>query len=434
MKLNWFSPVPPASTEIANHTIRVVSELRKHTTVTIHTTQDRYNEDIGVQQYALDAYDWKSINEADANFYNIGNNTDFHADIWEVSRRHSGIVILHDYALQHFFAGYFVGVLKRPEWYADVMQQEYGVSGLQAATEYLSGALNTDAMASRFPLASLAVRNSLGIVVHTRAAYDALSKTSIVPLRHISLPYRFSPPDVFTRWIEKKNARPDMRRRLVVFGYLGPNRRLDAILEALAGLPERDEFLLDIYGEVWDPNHVRERIKQHRLKRIVRFHGYVEDLDDRLASADLAINLRYPSMGEASATQLRIWDHALPSLVTKTGWYAELSREAVAVVRPDAEVEDLRHHLRAFLQDPLQFERMGRNGREILITEHSPEKYASALLESAQQAGGFNSCAAWLRTADRVGNEMRHWLPAEPPECIDRISAEISHLATPDIV
>ena len=58
------------------------------------------------------------------------------------------------------------------------------------------------------------------------------------------------------------------------------------------------------------------------MERLVKIHGYVRDLDERLAEADLAVNLRYPSMGEASAAQLRIWDHALPSLVTERGGIA----------------------------------------------------------------------------------------------------------------
>ena len=38
---------------------------------------------------------------------------------------------------------------------------------------------------------------------------------------------------------------------------------------------------------------------------------------------ELLINLRYPTMGEASLSQLRIWRHALPSMVTQVGWHEE---------------------------------------------------------------------------------------------------------------
>ena len=64
-------------------------------------------------------------------------------------------------------------------------------------------------------------------------------------------------------------------------------------------------------------------------------------------------------MGEASVSQLQIWDHALPSLVTKVGWYACLPAETVAFVRPDHEIIDIHAHLRAFLSEPWRYAQMG---------------------------------------------------------------------------
>ena len=85
---------------------------------------------------------------------------------------------------------------------------------------------------------------------------------------------------------------------------------------------------------------MRQRIATLELKDTVKVHGYAPaaDLDGALSTAGLAINLRYPTMGEASASQLRIWEHALPSLVTRVGWYASLPEDAVAHVRPENEV------------------------------------------------------------------------------------------------
>ncbi|MEO7652361.1 MAG: hypothetical protein ABIZ80_17995, partial [Bryobacteraceae bacterium] len=40
--------------------------------------------------------DWELLNRGQAAFYNLGNNGRFHGAIWEMSRRHPGIVILHD--------------------------------------------------------------------------------------------------------------------------------------------------------------------------------------------------------------------------------------------------------------------------------------------------------------------------------------------------
>ena len=54
---------------------------------------------------------------------------------------------------------------------------------------------------------------------------------------------------------------------------------------------------------------------------LVQLHGYTpeKELNKVLEKSHLAINLRYPTMGEASGSQLRIWYHALPSSGDRRG-------------------------------------------------------------------------------------------------------------------
>jgi SAM-dependent methyltransferase len=196
-----------------------------------------------------------------------------------------------------------------------------------------------------------------------------------------------------------------------MFGYIHVNRRLDAVLEAFAGLPERDRFRLAIYGQIWDSDRVRARIKSLRLQALVTLPGFVPEmeLNDALASAHLAINLRHPTMGEASGSQLRIWDHALPSLVTPRGWYKNLPHDAVAFVPPEHEIAAIQTHLRTFLANPERFARMGEQGRRFLEEYHTPEAYAQAAVDLAAAAQCFRPYAAARELANRVDAEMRVW-------------------------
>jgi len=73
---------------------------------------------------------------------------------------------------------------------------------------------------------------------------------------------------------------------LVVFGYIGRNRRLSSLLKALAGLPERTQFLLDVYGEILDEeDQLRAQLRALDLKRQVTLHGFTseERLDEALS-------------------------------------------------------------------------------------------------------------------------------------------------------
>jgi hypothetical protein len=57
--------------------------------------------------------------------YNMGNNAEFHAGIYEVMQRYPGIIILHDYVLHHFFAGYWLDKKEKPELYFKIIREQY---------------------------------------------------------------------------------------------------------------------------------------------------------------------------------------------------------------------------------------------------------------------------------------------------------------------
>jgi glycosyltransferase involved in cell wall biosynthesis len=88
-----------------------------------------------------------------------------------------------------------------------------------------------------------------------------------------------------------------------MFGFLGGDRGIDSVLPALAALPERDKFHLDIYGDLPASDHWAEHIQAAGLGGHVTLHGFVPDttLADALDRAHLALNLRQPSRGEASS-------------------------------------------------------------------------------------------------------------------------------------
>jgi hypothetical protein len=184
------------------------------------------------------------------------------------------------------------------------------------------------------------------------------------------------------------------------------------LLQALNTLPDGDLFRLDIYGEVWDSAYVRTQIQTLGLQGVVKLHGFVpaEELDSALAAAHLAVNLRNPTMGESSFSQLQIWDHALPTLVSQVAWYAKLPESAVAFVRSEHEVLDIQRHLNAFIADPDCFSEMGEQGRRFLEEHHRPERYAEALIDFVADAQRFSPQAAAYELAIRVGTAMHGWI------------------------
>lgn len=413
MKINWFSPLPPARTSIADdYLVGILPALVKRAEVTLWTDQSNWEPNLEnlarVRRYDPRRMDWPELHEADVTFYNIGNNHLFHAAIWQVSLQHPGIVILHDLCVQNFFESLYRGVWRDLAGYLAQMKRYYGEEGLRAADEYVSGAVDIDYLTQRYPLTPLALENCLAVVVHTQQAFAQVESMRQFPVALASLP-RTLPPDDRTPNFAQRPASPPYR--LIMFGYMGRNRRLDAVLEALAALPECESFQLDIFGEIPDVRSLRSRIGKLGLTRLVQLHGYTpeNELNQVLRTSHLAINLRYPTMGEASGSQLRIWSHALPSLVTDVGWYSSLSRDTVAHVRPEHEIADIQSHLRAFLDNPEPFAAMGQRGLRVLRAEHDPEKYVETILDLAAHAREFRVRKSAYDLARRAGESLGSW-------------------------
>ena len=415
MILHWFSPLPPAKTDIAHYTGRLLPALRKQAKIRLWTDQPEW--DVGLETYAEvrryqpEQMPWVELNHGDMSIYHIGNNRLFHGAVWQVSRRHPGVVVLHDLCLHNFFAGLYRDQWRDHDGYVTQMERFYGRVGRQDAEVFWGGQLTIEYMIERYPLTLLAVENALGVLVHWEEGLDRLKRMLPCPVAYAPLPYPTSPPSSWGQPAAVNVRAEGPPYHIVMFGYIYVNRRLDAVLEAIASLPEREKFRLDIYGQIWDSDYVRTRIEALGLRALVTLHGFVPEaeLDEAMVAAHLAVNLRYPTMGEASGSQLRIWHHALPSLVTPRGWYGNLPHDAVAFVTPEHEIADIKIHLRAYLADPERFARMGERGRRILEEHHAPEAYARAVLDLAAAAQRFRPHAAARELAKRVDGEMRVW-------------------------
>lgn len=415
MKINWFSPLPPTQTGIAEYTAYVIPVLCNYAEVVLWTNSTNWS--LEIEQYAKVCYyeltniPWAKINQADLNVYHIGNHSGFHHAIWEINNQCPGLVVLHDFKLHHFFGGIYRVHPQGKNLYINQMMRYYGLTGKQAAEKFWSGSLTIEFMAENYPLTYLAIENSLGVITHTQEAFNTLNQENRWSVAYAPLPY-FG--------VQQRNKNQDAKAinlpyRLIVFGHIATNRRIEALLEALATLDEKNSFHLDIYGKLWDENYVHSKILKLGLDNLVTLHSFVEEaeLDLALANAHLAINLRYPTVGEASLSQLRIWSHSLPSLVTQVGWYSELSEDTVAFVRPDNEIEDIQQQLRNFIAQPKRFFEMGKNGLYLLEKEHSPESYAQAIVHFAHHARKFRCQATAHKLVKLVGRELSSWRETE---------------------
>jgi len=259
------------------------------------------------------------------------------------------------------------------------MTHWHGQTGLDAVHAVYKDEMTPGDLAHRIAGFELALTHAVSVLTHTPVARDAVEATQTVPTYLLDLPFRPS------------DAAPEVIRsgigpmRFVQFGYTGPNRRLQNVLEALAPLTGEIDFHLDVMGNLWDPAYIAQRAADLGLSRHITLHGFVEEsaLDEAIARAHLVFNLRHPTMGEASGSQMRIWNAAAPSVVTDLGWYADLPDETVFKIDPDHEVPALQRLIRQLAADPALGRAKGAAGRAQLEARHAPARYAQGVKDVA---------------------------------------------------
>ena len=436
MKLNFFSPLPPTRSDIARLTTSLLPLIASKSDVVLWSSESKWELEpppgVSVRSYDARRPPWREISQADVTFYQMGNDPRYHHAIWQISRQHPGIVILHDIMLQHFFSGlvFYKAGLNRRE-YLELVERYHGPSGRVAAETHLHGLLGTDELAQICPLTEAAIENGLAVVVHSEAALAAIPAD--IPAALLPLCVGAPLPNLD----DPRKREPTGVYRLAMFGFLGPNRRLPLFLHALATFGDRHRFRLDVYGTMEGTEKMEQLICRLGLGELVALHGFVgpDVLDKALRETDLVVNLRDPSMGEASGSQLHLWQYGLPSLVTRKAWYATLPENTVAFVRPERDVEDIQRHLAAFIARPDEYRALGRNGRDYVSSRHSIERYASDLLELAEHAGQFR--AGWIarNLARRAASTMSAWCDAKTmPEMTHNVAEQVRKLTAPSFL
>ena len=428
--IDIFSPLPPAATDIANHTAAMLPALSRLAKVRVWTAQDGPIEldapDVELRRFNPDAPPVAALNRADATFYNIGNNASFHRGIHLVARRIPGIVILHDVRLQHFFAAYSERDGEDRAYYLDLLERTHGSAARAMGQAYIDGRGPLQDLVDAAPMTLAALDGAIAAILHNREEQEALAARTHVPVHHLPLSFRFGPAP------ERPARRdPDAPSRLIMFGFIGENRRLLSILDALAGMEDRKLYRLDIYGTVKEQQEVDEKIARTGLRDQVTCHGFVSDelLDAALARADLALNLRWPSMGEASGSQLRLWAAKLPALVTRVAWYAQLPEDSVFMIDPAREREEIVQHLRALRRSPERYIRAGEQGRALLEKLHSPERYAEALVAIAAESRGQHVRRIGSTLAEHCARALLDLGPADLARLLgDEVSQHIAEV------
>ncbi len=378
MKVNWFSPLLEEKSEVARYSVDVITELKHKLDLTVYCVEEAAGDERCTQNLAVKSLPITDTHSHSINLYHIGNNA-LHGVIAQLSKQKPGVTVLHDCCLQDLAFSCHANTEDEFEWKQE-MRRHYGDDGEDAAERYSQDSISWADLVEGYPLFQPFIANSLGVIVHSDYALNIIKNGYCGEVVKLNLPYRPSDP-----FVNPKPLKATSSIFTIVFcGHAGVNRRLHKFIEAwgLIGCPER--YRLDLYGHfpAKSIGELERLAEEKGLKSQIYFKGYVSDaeLDRALREADLAVNLRNPTMGEASASLLRYWDYRLATIVSDIGWYSECPENTVFKVPVDDEVRSIARILGLVLDNPHILHSVGDKGYNHLKRYHQLNDYVDGMV------------------------------------------------------
>jgi glycosyltransferase involved in cell wall biosynthesis len=374
MKIALFTPLNPVRSGIADYNEEMLPELRKYADIELYIdgTYKPSNRLISDQFpiHVFNAADFCPENY-DEIVYHMGNNYSAHKYIYEAMKIFPGIVVLHDYVFQGFYAEMLRANRSHAE-YLDLLQRFYPSHGARLAQRIIDRLPNPiweSELALEFPLNEEIIGMAKALIVHSEYIKKRIEQTHSLPITKIPLHgHNLQPYDRLK--VRREMGFNETDLVLLSTGFVTKNKRYETIIPALNELAIA-HLKYVIVGQD-EANYLRILCQGKTVPVIHKGFITLNDLEKCLEASDICLNLRYPTMGENSASLLRMMSWGKPVLVSNTGSYRELPDEAVIKINCDVdEKEMIKRFLQALAGDIDFRQSLGREAARYVAQECS---------------------------------------------------------------
>jgi glycosyltransferase involved in cell wall biosynthesis len=387
MRLAMVTPLPPEPSGIADYSAELAPALAARAELTLYSAMPPRLP--GRARLA-----WQPVADFrgpagaagwDAVLYQMGNSLS-HEPVYRAALHWPGIVVLHDPIVHHFISA-ITEHRGDGAGYVREMLYSHGVPGGRAAR----GALRRvrGVVAEEWPLTGRLVDASLGVIVHSEAA--AALVRQVRPEAAIAVvPHLVAPPPRLGRLAARRAlGLPEGALLFGVFGLVTREKHLDATVRALNDLAsELPEWRLVVVGE--DGGALDEALAvatpEVRERTIVTGRIPWRDFGRALVAVDLAVALRWPTLGETSGAAVRALAAGTPLVASAVGAFCELT-EGVTLV-PPADDAALFAALRELALDPALRAARGEAGRRWAVATLAPSAVAERYLAAITRFAG----------------------------------------------
>ena len=386
-KVAYFSPLPPIRSGIADYSAVLIPYLKRYVDLTLFTDQAERPDwpDLEIKPIAAIHDEWWRY---DLLLYHMGNSL-HHGAIYEVATQYSGVVVLHDHGIHHFVTE-FADDKERPGIYTRELAYSQGRAGGEMVWQSRRGEAAVDLFAD--PLNQRLIDSSRGLVVHSEyVRQQIVAARPELPVQVISMLDMVEDPASIRPFSKLSIGLSPDTIVIASAGQITPNKQIDLMLRTMAKLREEMTFVhYLIIGEAVAEVGLAQQVEELGLEGMVTQTGFIDGYEPFLRwlkTADVLVNLRYPTLGETSSVVLQGLALGLPVIVFNHGWYREIDSNACVKV-PVMDEFALYEYLQALAADNTTRRAIGSRARDLIWRDHRPDHVAQVYGRFASEMVG----------------------------------------------
>lgn len=382
MRLAYFSPLPPQQSGISDYSEALLPHLSQHFDIDLwvsgFTPDSALSRKYRIIDYSKSKNQISHLEHYDYILYNIGNNPTFHAEMYDAFLKYPGHVILHDFVLFFLITGYYLDYKNERVSYIQEFYENYGNEGIHAVKKILQGSIPPLQFQNpeKYPLIRKIIQTAPGIIVHSESTKKALVTYGCSPekiakinqINYSNMNFNFSPKQCKT--IKKQFKIKSDGILIASLGYIAPTKRNAQVIKAVNEIISSSRLPIE-YLMIGDGTYIDDFLNPNIKKT-----GFIPkgDYEKLVSCSDIIVNLRYPSMGETSATLLQAMTAGKPCIVSDIAWFSELPDNTVLKISIDKnkENDELKQSVNLLISDTQKRTDLGKNAQRYILEYHNP--------------------------------------------------------------
>lgn len=388
-KLAYFSPIPPQRSGISDYSKELLPYLNEHYEIILIVDDDvceNIFDDIEFEKRDLNWFE-QNAHTFERILFHIGNNP-FHTHMLELLRKHSGVVMLHDFFLSGMYA-YEEMVARNDRFWKDALLYSHGYMALQQRCSQDG----EEVAKQKYPVNLQVLQNAKGMLFHSNYSDELITKWygNSKDALNFKIPFLKNKPRAYNKNFLRKNMGYTENDFIVCsFGFLDTTKLNHQLIEAWqqSKLSSLKCCKLIFVGENHGGDYGMQINQAIAKSKNITITGWSESqtYSDYLKIADVGVQLRTLSRGETSAAIHDCMAYGLATIVNANGSFKDMSKDSVYMLEDEFELDALVQALEKLYDDNDFRSKLTCNALQTIKENHSPKKCAKMYYEAIESS------------------------------------------------